>query len=324
MVKSQEFGIAQESQVNYFLKRAFSDRKDLRLFKNLRISFDEFNAQIDHLILHKHGFVVVESKSIHGELRVNDCGEWERSFKGAWYGIASPIQQATLQIEALKRALRSQDSVLLAKWLGMQKGFGGRRYDVLIAISSSARVDRKTMPEEISKVVVKSEFLADKVESLLGSSKSLLEKFSAAEPWFTPAEMNSIELFLREFEVKDAKGLETSTKEQPQTNEQNQSLSDVVETNRAADISLSASTNALHVQCKRCSESKYIEPHFGRFGYYVRCDKCSTNTALKFSCPSCKSDSTKVSKRKSAYTLICSKCDQVTPLLKAEDSDLGT
>jgi len=37
-----------------------------------------FNSQIDHLIIYKAGFIVVESKSIQGAVRVNSMGEWER------------------------------------------------------------------------------------------------------------------------------------------------------------------------------------------------------------------------------------------------------
>ncbi|MBU2873556.1 NERD domain-containing protein [Marinobacter salexigens] len=37
-----------------------------------------FNSQIDHFIMYKAGFIVVESKSIQGAVRVNSLGEWER------------------------------------------------------------------------------------------------------------------------------------------------------------------------------------------------------------------------------------------------------
>jgi hypothetical protein len=95
-------GEKQESQVSYFLDRYFGSNDNYRILNNLEIEVNGFNSQIDHLIVYKAGFIVVESKSIQGAVRVNSQGEWERSYKGEWFGIPSPVQQAAVQIDNLK------------------------------------------------------------------------------------------------------------------------------------------------------------------------------------------------------------------------------
>ncbi|MFC2991390.1 nuclease-related domain-containing protein [Halomonas tibetensis] len=83
-------------------------------------------AQIDHLVIHPYGFIIIESKSIVGEVQVNAEDEWSRSYKGNWSGIASPIRQAELQQEVLKALLRNHVEKLLGKLLGIQTQIGGR------------------------------------------------------------------------------------------------------------------------------------------------------------------------------------------------------
>ena len=67
-------GEQQESQVSYFLDRYFGSNESYRILNNLVIEVNGFNSQIDHLIIYKAGFIVVESKSIQGSVRVNSLG----------------------------------------------------------------------------------------------------------------------------------------------------------------------------------------------------------------------------------------------------------
>lgn len=48
-------------------------------------------AQIDHLVVHPFRLVNIESKSIHGEVKVNGHGEWSRSYRGQWYGMPTGV-----------------------------------------------------------------------------------------------------------------------------------------------------------------------------------------------------------------------------------------
>ena len=60
----------------FYLKREFTKDDDIFVFNDLRFSYQGEYSQIDHLILHRFGFVLIESKSIYGEVKVNAQGEW--------------------------------------------------------------------------------------------------------------------------------------------------------------------------------------------------------------------------------------------------------
>ncbi|MBU0752234.1 MAG: NERD domain-containing protein [Gammaproteobacteria bacterium] len=86
----------------FYLKRFFAKHSEILIFNGIRLEADGDAAQIDHLILHPYGFIVVESKSVQGKVQIKDDGQWIR-----WYGdnksagMASPITQARLQAEFL-------------------------------------------------------------------------------------------------------------------------------------------------------------------------------------------------------------------------------
>jgi hypothetical protein len=54
-----------EKQMAFYLKRAFRDDSEAWVFNDLRYQADDDDAaQIDHLVLHRSGFILVESKSV--------------------------------------------------------------------------------------------------------------------------------------------------------------------------------------------------------------------------------------------------------------------
>ena len=61
--------------------------------------------------------------------------------------------------------------------------------------------------------------------------------------------------------------------------------------------------NIENTEIDKCNEPVDITPKYGRFGYYITCNKCETNTQMKIPCVACKSKKTKVSKKKETYTL---------------------
>lgn len=190
-------GIRQEQDVAFFLKRAFADKPDVRVFNDLKFIHDGETAQIDHLILYPYGFVLIESKSITGHVKVNQLGEWQRSYQGNWSGMRSPIKQVELQQQLLRSVLFEHREAILPKILmgKVPQSFGKRSWDNLCAISSNAIIERDDMPSEISKMVVKSEFIADKVIEMM-DIPSILRKAFTTRPAFNEEEMQSIEKFL--------------------------------------------------------------------------------------------------------------------------------
>lgn len=102
-------GQKQEQDVAFFLRRYFKGDKNILIFNDIKITHNEETAQIDHLVLYLYGFVLIESKSITGEVSVNKQEEWSRSYNKQWRGMPSPIKQVELQQKLLKELLYEEN-----------------------------------------------------------------------------------------------------------------------------------------------------------------------------------------------------------------------
>jgi len=131
-----------EKDMAHFLKREFAHDKDVWVFHDLRIRVDDKDfAQMDHLVMHRHGFVIIESKSVCDSVEVNEYGEWARLFNGKLSGMPSPVEQAKRQAKVLSKRLQSSHEELRGKSLGlMQRSFDGMPFDVITAISTNGRI----------------------------------------------------------------------------------------------------------------------------------------------------------------------------------------
>jgi hypothetical protein len=307
-------GQKQELDVAFYLRRAFKDHDQFFVFNDIKLTHNNETAQIDHLIVHTFGFILIESKSITGEVTVNKYEEWSRSYNGKWNGMPSPIKQVELQKDLLKKLLKDYDSELLNKLLGiemLQKGFGGRQWEHLCAISSNSIINRDEAPSLIAKKLIKSEFIVDTVKKLMGLSSSKPNSFTffkaANRPWFNDVEIIKICDFL----------LQKSTSEKAPK----EKLLEKIESPQIKlDTHVIKNTNCkehavLQLKCKECNTQDTLEPSWGKFGYYVKCINCSINTPMKALCLSCSSKKTKVNKKKEIYTLTCQDCETRSQLI---------
>ncbi|HYE62946.1 MAG TPA: nuclease-related domain-containing protein [Phycisphaerales bacterium] len=146
-------GHAAEQQLAHDLGRAFADAPDIHIYHGLRFpaprtSSDNDHTQIDHLIVHRHGMVIVESKatgSDYGVLHVDRHDQWTRCPGGntrRGINMPSPIEQAKRQAESLRLLLQNAEPPLLDKMLGMlQQGFKHFPIVTLVALANNARVE---------------------------------------------------------------------------------------------------------------------------------------------------------------------------------------
>lgn len=320
----QKAGDQQEQDVAFYLRRAFKDEDRVRVFHDIQLCYDGEYAQIDHLIVYTFGFVVIESKSIKGEVRVNAQAEWSRSYRQQWQGMPSPVKQAQLQLKVLKDLLTNNHEKMLGRLFGViQQGLGGRCYDVLCAISSDAMIDRSKAPKEVANKLVKTEFIADAVKDLMRLPKYLpnVLRVYDTRPDFSSEELDSICDFLLTEHLKlrpeeqdlvraaqprpksTTKKVDLQTVELWQVKEQTQSGS--AEPIKTAASSAEPLVNGL---CKHCQSWDQLSVHVGRYGYYLKCHICQKNTALKQPCTRCYSHYTKVNKEAGKYFVGCDSC----------------
>lgn len=161
----QQAGQRAEEQMAFYLRRAFADTADVWVFHGLRLERDGDATQLDHLLLHRHGMVIVESKSVSTRVRINAHGEWVRCSERGEQGMPSPIQQVRLQSEFLRGYLEAHREELLGKFLGRQGSFARMPLDLRVAISDRGIVDRPAgleLPE-----VCKADQVVDRVRALL-------------------------------------------------------------------------------------------------------------------------------------------------------------
>ena len=168
-------GFDAEEKLAFYLRRGFADRKDVFVFNDLRLSLQcaerTERAQIDHLVLHRFGFFIIESKSVFGTVIVNDHLEFRRVFNGEQQGMESPIEQARLQKNLLSQLLADACSKLLKKKIyGIATPrFSDLRFRILVAISDSGIIEREgASPPELMK--------AEKVVLEIQSAIELHEK----------------------------------------------------------------------------------------------------------------------------------------------------
>ncbi|MFS1424369.1 nuclease-related domain-containing protein [Shewanella sp. 10N.286.48.B5] len=304
-------GQKQEQNVAFFLRRAFKDNPEILVINDFKFSFNDEVAQIDHLIVYPYGFVLIESKSIKGHVKVNQQQEWTRSYNNQWSGIPSPIKQVELQQDLFHALLDHHRLEILERFMGIKQGFGGRCWDHICVVSSDAIIDRNTMPQKVSDKLVKSEFLVDKLKKIMNLKNKFIRVVNVYDTraYFNQEELDSIGQFIISQHIdgnSQTSAVVTTALEplqQAQQQQQTQTTAHnstpLAETQPAAQASLS---------CKHCGETSNITPMYGKYGYYINCNQCTKNTPMKQPCPQCHSKNTRVTKRKETYTLHCQDC----------------
>ena len=215
--------------------------------------------------------------------------------------MPSPIKQVELQQKLFQELLHHNRADILGKIFGLkQQKFKFRSWNNLCAVSSKSIINREKIPQEISVVVVKSEFLIDKIKEIMNLPDTLFKKMNVlaldSRPEFKADELQSITTFL----VNNVKSKSNNTVEEKPLQEKQEPKID-----KPTPI----------LKCKKCSESEDITPKYGKFGYYITCNKCETNTQMKIPCITCNSKKTKVSKKKETYTLNCLDCAEEFALI---------
>jgi len=168
-----------EKQMAFYLQRAFRKRSDCFVINDLRIAHDGESAQIDHLIVSPYGLVIIESKSCHSTIIVDEFNRWARTFNDKPEGMQSPVLQAEEQKRVLKELLQSNTERLLGKMLmgSVQKGFGYCPFFVYVSISDTGIIEQRTEVPELHKADEVTKAITDKLDDLKKKSDLLSPRF---------------------------------------------------------------------------------------------------------------------------------------------------
>ena len=107
--KFEKAGRAAEESMAFYLRRYYQDDPTVHVLNHIRLEENNDAAQIDHLIIHTSGMIVVECKSVRGKLSLGPDGQWVRWYGKQSKGMGSPIKQAELQIDFLRKYLNKRN-----------------------------------------------------------------------------------------------------------------------------------------------------------------------------------------------------------------------
>ena len=287
----KKYGAEAEKQMAFYLKRAFQNSDDVYIINDLRLVMDDDVAQIDHLVIHKFRFVIIESKSVTSKVIVNEYEEWSRYYKGNTKGIPSPIQQAQRQADFLKEFLEKSSDELLKKRLIFKTSLKDFKFDTMIAISDSGIIERtnKTNIDTVFKADQITNQIKNSIENYEKENNKVLTLSLKVNYQFTKETLNKVaDFLLHSHQTKPTKNQEkTYTKKIPQTQQLTKQ-------------------NDETKQCKKC-HSTAIEITYGKYGYYFKCKECHANTSIKLICKNseCKP---KLRKEKQTFFKECITC----------------
>jgi hypothetical protein len=240
--------------------------------------------------------VVVESKSVHAKVKINEQGEWLRLYHGHYQGMPSAKLQADRQVLFLRRYLEAHAGQLLEA-RGKRASFETMPIDVLVAISDSAVIVRPK--GVVLDYLCKAEQVPERVTQLLSNRQpkgGFLGLFKDGVA-FGGDELAGITSFLRNRHTPLE--VELSPDDNP---------SPAVQSAAVAPEPPAPSTSMGAHTCKHC-QGERLEVRWGRYSYFFKCLDCDQNTAIARVCEGC-GEKERVRKDGRRFFAECSTCDR--------------
>lgn len=288
--KYAQAGHSAEKQMAFYLKRAFEDDPKVLVLNGVRIEQNGDAAQIDHLLLHEFGMIIVESKSVTSQVSINEHGEWSRQFDGANKGMPSPVLQAKRQGEFLKRYLEPHTEVLLKKLLGIQIRFDKMPIDVVVAISDTGIIKRPKKKIDELESVCKADRAVETIQNII---KGYIKKDKAVLSLGAYILGKTARANISTFLIKN-----------------HSPASGTAPAEETPKAKTEYSASKAFAACKHCNGT-VVEVLYGKYGYYLKCSDCNGNTAIRENCSGC-GKQLRVRKEKERFFLECRDCDTST------------
>ena len=117
----------------YYLRRYFRRSREVDVLNGVRVLSGSSMAEVDHLLLHGHGMLVLLRESSQGGLKIDLEGQWFRGGGDRWTPMASPITHAYVQGLLLKSQMDRRVN---------QRGFFDQiELDVLIVLDDACQMN---------------------------------------------------------------------------------------------------------------------------------------------------------------------------------------
>ena len=321
-------GDAAEKQLAFYLNRAFGDTQDICVLNDLRVVHEGEVAQIDHLVIHRSGMAIIESKSVSTTIAVNRQGEFTRSYKGTRSGMPSPIAQAKRQADLLRKLMHGHKAQLLPKALGLvQQGFGNFPIETLVAISDQGVITHQgkrpselmkadAVTERIKKVVkehAKSRGFGGLMRDALSDPKT--KKAQAKHTKSTgelglynlkPERVLALGEFLLSRHEEPNHATRSKQPAPPQPTPKPHAKKSRISTQTDSTDLTGIMASRKNPACKHCGSTKEsLTIEYGKFGYYFQCHDCPGATGIDLSCDCAPKQRGRVRKAKADFFFEC-------------------
>ncbi len=296
----EQAGAAAEEQMAYYLRREFGDDDDIFILNDLRLSEDGDTAQIDHLVLHRFGFSIVESKSVSGEIEINEHDEWTRKWGQKRTGMPSPIQQAKRQAAFLQRLLIKHRADLRDKRLfgRVQAGFKHCTTDVHVAVSDRGIIKRHGADPP---ALTKADLICDRIREEIERHRKASRLLSRTDGDYGLWQLSDAEL-VRVCDFLLARHTPRTTSASEAATEQ-----EAPRPRATDDAGSQAHSDSTTPRCKHCGSGDLFAT-YGKYGYYFKCRACTKNTPIDYACSACGKEG-RIRKAGTKFHRVCAACE---------------
>lgn len=297
-------GFAAEKQMAYQLTRYFQTNKNIIVYNNLEICFGDVRTQIDHLVCSCHGVYLIESKSINGNISVNNYGEFTRKNKP----INSPVMQVKSQKKVLFDFLNENSEEILGKWLGLQKGFKTWTPKYYVAVSEKAKIVGSGRGD-FKGILCKFDQIPEMIKKYYEDTDKKIGDFfrDATDEEFKVFSKKEFAEFGNFLKSKD-KSKEPLLKIQELV-KQPKYRKDIIANGKNEPKPTGKkmpSGNTSKFKCSKCGSAD-IQIMYGR-NYYFKCKDCGGNTPINLICEDCQKPA-RTRKKGDEFYKVCSICE---------------
>ncbi|MGH8082763.1 MAG: nuclease-related domain-containing protein [Lysobacter sp.] len=280
-LRIRKAGLKGEAESAYLIDFHFAGSPNWAVVHDLRLEHSGRTAQIDHLLINRWlDIYVLESKHFHAGLKITDDGEFLRwdSYHKTFAGMASPLEQNERHIAVLR------DVVAATEWpqrLGLRIS---PTFHSLILIAPAARIDRSKRFD--SSRVIKADQLRKQIDKSFENENALFGLLKTTAKLVSGETVASVARQLVALHSPLVPRQESSQPPQVSPISNKGRIEPTIEPPplpASAVAAAAAPEDTTSPACKSCSRNAG-DIHYGKFGYYFKCDGCAANTSIRFNC----------------------------------------
>lgn len=290
--RNQAKGYKSEQKMEFYLQRKFFDNPEIHVLNNLYIKTIDGKGcfQIDHLVVTKYCFLIIESKTCNSHLKFDQHLQWScyRQTEQKWVGMKSPMKQAEMQGDALRKVLQEKRLELRHKFMLMQGGFLTLPIHTLVAISDSGIIDYCTENENYCRNVLKADLIPNRILEIYESYK----KRDSVKNYLLDRNPDYI---LPDEDIKKV-------------------IEYIIDIHRIKPVYREIEDVKIPI-CDTCRKSYTIHYNGSSKQYELVCKECGSVKKLNFKCQKCQGE-LKIHKYNETFVVGCEQCDNYGKLIR--------